>query len=40
MTQTMPSPGNYALKAAEITDVAEPDIPSWPLIPRHYRPHI
>ena len=40
MTQAMPSPGTYALKAAEITDVAEPDIPSRPLMPRHYRLHI
>ena len=40
MNQTMSNPDTYALKAAAVTDVAAPDIPHPPPMPRHYRPHI
>jgi len=40
MTKDMPAPDTYALKSAELAEVAAPDLPYLPPAPRHYRPRI
>ena len=40
MTEKIPDPDTYALKSAIVADIAAPELPYQPPMPRQYRPHI